>query len=173
MRARAVKTFGYTLGLSLFLTACLETGPSASQKGFEQRYTAARSALEAGNYTKSNRLYPRLLENAGPLEPRLRLEYAHSLLRAGEYASASNQSRILMDTQQGEARAAALSVYGTARHELGLQALQNGDVQTAKAHLAAAEAALAEMLKSHPDFDPLGAMTARRDSIRQRLKNIG
>lgn len=164
-----------TLLGALALAAC--TGGAGigapGSKGFRADYTVARAALEAGRYDRANRAYAALLPQAGPLAPRIRLEYAHSLLRGGDFTAAARQSRALADSQQGRARAAALSVHGTALHEIGLAAIQSGDSAGGAAHLRDARAALAEVLTQHPDLDPLGALAGRKASIEARLKLLG
>jgi len=160
--------------LALAVSSCEETGAfSSSGDGFRSQYEAARNALEAGNYAKANRTYARLLEGAGPLQPRIRLEYAHSLLRAGEFGDASAQARFLADRQEGETRAAALSVYGTAQHELGLAAIDRGDATAARTHLKSATTAMSEVVRKHPELDPLGALAGRLASIKVQLKSLG
>lgn len=156
------------LGLcAIFLLACDDLSGGS---GFRGQYVSARQALEDGKYEKASRLYQRLLPQAGPHEPRIRLEYAHSLLRGGEYAQAAGQARILARTQQGDARGAALAVLGTAEHELALAAINRGEPKdTSRAHLIAARDAITEVLKKHKDLDPLGALATRQRSIKAML----
>lgn len=156
----------------LALAAC-DDGAGSGSDSFRKDYTKARSALEAGQYATANRIYARMLQDAGPLTPRIRLEYAHSLLRSGAYDQAAAQAQGLANSQTGTARSAALSVLGAARHELGLQALAAGDKAAGRAHLTAARAALGEVLKSDPELDPLGALAGRQASIAVRLKGLG
>ncbi len=159
--------------VTLALASC-EEGPALSgDSSFRNQYVVARDALEAGKYDRASRVYARLLTRAGPLEPRIRLEYAHALLRGGNNAAAAREGRQLAQTQTGTARNAALSVVGTAEHELGLAAIQSGDAVTGKRFLQQAEAAIAEVLKSDPELDPLGALAGRRASIQVRLKALG
>ena len=155
----------------LTLVSC-EEGTTQGNTGFRNQYFAARDALEAGNYDFASRTYARLLTRAGPLEPRIRLEYAHALLRAGDYATAAREARSLAQTQSGTARRAALSVAATAEHELGLAAIQQGDPSTGKRLLQQADGAITEVL-GEPELDPLGALAGRQASIRVRLKALG
>ncbi len=148
-------------------------GSFSENGGFRSRYESARSALEAGNYDKANRIYGTLVEDAGPFEPRIRLEYAHSLLRGGDYAEASKQAQFLAQGMDGEERAAALSVYGTAEHELGLDAIQVGDPVSARAHFSAAQSALDSVLTAYPKLDPVGALATRRKDVGLRLGALG
>lgn len=148
-------------------------GDFSENSSFRSRYERARDALEAGNYDRANRIYGTLVENAGPFEPRIRLEYAHSLLRGGQYEAAANQSRFLAQGMDGEGRAAALAVLGTAEHELGLAAIQAGDPGAARNHFKASQSALGEVLKSHPKQDPVGALAARQKDVNLRLKALG
>ena len=163
---------GVLLLAVLTLVSC-EDGPSTGDAGFRNQYFAARDALEDGKFDRASRTYARLLTRAGPLEPRIRLEYAHSLLRAGDYPAARREARALAQGQSGSARRAALSVAATAEHELGLVAIQQGDPAAARQLLPAADAAIAEVLASEPELDPLGALAGRQASIKVRLKALG
>jgi len=158
--------------LLVALAGCDEVTTSGGA-GFRTQYDSARDALEAGNFTKANRLYARMVQQPGPLQPRIRLEYAHSLLRSGEYAEASTQARTLADSQTGEARSAALSVYGTAQHELGLAAIDRGDAAAARTHLTTAHAAMKEVISKNPKMDPLGALAGRVAAIEVQLTSLG
>ncbi|EIE49687.1 hypothetical protein C357_17620, partial [Citreicella sp. 357] len=44
--------------------------------GFKAQYFSARDALEDGQYNRARRQYLALIEDAGPLAPRIELEYA-------------------------------------------------------------------------------------------------
>ena len=161
------------LGICLSsLVACEDVGSFGSQT-FQSRYEAARSALENEKYDKANRIYVELLETAGPHQPRLRLEYAHSLLRAGEYDNASKQASFVAQGQTGTARGAALVVVGVAEHERGLVAIQDGDLVGGKQHLLAAQTAINEVLKIDSSLDASGALANRKNDIETRLKAIG
>jgi len=163
-------------GIFVMALASCEDGGLSGTSGsdrFRKDYTAARSALEAGQFATANRIYARMLESAGPLESRIRLEYAHSLLRGGAYDQAAAQAQGLANSQTGTARSAALSVLGVARHEMGLSALADGDAAGGRAHLIAARTAMAEVLANDPDLDPLGALAGRQASIAVRLKALG
>ncbi|KMK64010.1 hypothetical protein [Puniceibacterium sp. IMCC21224] len=157
---------------TLALVSCEQGAVSpADSSGFRAQYFAARDALEAGKYDRASRTYLRLLTRAGPLEPRIRLEYAHSLLRGEKYAEAAREARILARSQNGTARAAALAVQATAEHELGLAAIDAGDRNTGRSLLQQADSAISEVLGSDPALDPLGALAGRQASIRVRLKS--
>ena len=160
---------------TLTLVSCEEGGfrPGAADAGFRNQYFAARDALEDGKFDTASRTYARLLTRAGPLEPRIRLEYAHALLRAGDYPAARREARALAQSQSGTARRAALSVAATAEHELGLLAIQQGDSAGGKLLLQSADGAITEVLTSDPELDPLGALAGRQASIRVRLKTLG
>lgn len=136
-----------------------------SRNSFESQYAVARNALEGGQYDRARRSYQKLLQQAGPLAPRLQLEYAHTELRAGNYEQAAQIASSL-------ARSAALAVQGTAQHELGLQQLSEGNTVAGQQNLTAANNALQEVLKSNPDLDPLGAMAGRQAKISSRLKRL-
>ncbi len=158
---------------SLVLVGCDEGLSSFGDQGFRTHYIAARDALEEGHYDRASRRYARLLEQAGPFEPRIRLEYAHALLRGGDYAGAAREARSLSTHGTGSARRAALAVQATAEHELGLRAIQAGDAALGKRFLQQADAAIAEVLKHEPALDPLGALAGRQASIKVRLKALG
>lgn len=156
-------------GLVFTLTAC-EPGVVSKNTDFQRSYSIARKALEAGNYDMAIKSYGAMIPNAGPLEPRLRLEYAHALLRAGRFEEASRISGALANGLKGSDRAAALAVKGTAEHEQALLAMNNGDYGNGTANnLHAARSAIDEMLKTDPALDPLGAMASRRDDIGREM----
>lgn len=140
---------------------------------FRGDYAVARNALEAGNYEKANRSYAKLVQQAGPVEPRIRLEYAHSQLRAGNYAAAAEQARYVASQQKGIDRGAALAVLGTAEHEMALQAMTNGQTPGAKRLFKSAQASMAVVLKSYPTLDPLGGLAQRQSDIKRSLKRLG
>ncbi|MFT5796433.1 MAG: hypothetical protein ACI84R_000479 [Candidatus Azotimanducaceae bacterium] len=159
---------------SLFFIAligCDDVG-STGQSSFKLQYASARDALEKGQFEQANRRYKRLIPISGSLQPRLRLELAHSYLRSGDFAAAAKEARYLASSQSGEAKAAALSVQGTAEHELGLKALSNGDNAQGKPLLQSADRAMAAVLKSHSSLDPLGSLAGRRASIKVRLRSL-
>lgn len=158
-------------GLALvFIGSCDQVSVGGS--GFQTKYAVARDALENGHYDRAKRQYLVLIKDAGPLAPRLQLEYAHAELRSGNYSEAANIANSLARSQTGEARAAALSVQGTAQHELGLQLLAQGNNAAGKENLTAAQSALAEVLKTNPDLDPIGSMAGRLASIKVRLATL-
>lgn len=156
---------------ALILSSCAETG-SLGQKSFETEYAIARNALEQGEFAKANRVYKRLVPDAGRLEPRIRLELSHGYLRAGDFSAAAQEAGGLAKIQQGGGRSAALSVQATAVHEMGLQALAKGDQASGKTYLEQAEAALTEVLQANPELDPLGSMQLRKKSISSRLSGL-
>lgn len=170
MQARSLLTAGWALGLALVLGSCGETMSSGS--GFQSKYAVARNALEAGDYERARKAYLKLISQAGPLTPRLQLEYAHAELRAGNFSEAASAASNLAQSQSGTARSAALAVQGTAQHELGLILLSQDQTAAGKAQLVAAQKALSEVLKSHADLDPLGGMAGRKASIAARLKAL-
>ncbi|EAQ25951.1 MAG: hypothetical protein VR71_22855 [Roseovarius sp. BRH_c41] len=108
------------------------------------------------------------------MEPRLRLEYAHALLRAGRYDEAAQIANGLAASTKGRDRAAALAVSGTAQHESALADISAGRGGAgAIAKLRSADAALKEMLALDDGLDPLGAMASRRADIARDLKRLG
>ena len=160
-----------TLCGALLLGSCGES-TGAGGSGFQSKYAVARNALESGDYARAKRSYQRLIAEAGPLAPRLQLEYAHAELRAGNYAEAARIAADLAQSQSGEARGAALAVQGTAQHEQALVLLAQGEGASAKALLTSARAALGEVLKSATDLDPLGSMAGRRAQIEASLQKL-
>lgn len=154
------------------VSACVD-GTQPGNASFKKQYFVAREALETGDYDRASRSYARLLGTAGPFEPRVRLEYAHSLLRAGDFDDAAVQARQLSRTQNGTARSAALAVQATAEHEMALAALDAGNTPQAKTLLAQAAAGIAEVLKQDPSLDPLGALKERQAMIRTQLRALG
>ena len=159
-------------GISLLLLSACDEGTGIGEKNFQRQYAIARDALERGRYAQASQAYAQLIPQAGPLAPRMKLEYAHAQLRAGHYDKASAQARALAGLPDKTLRSAALAVHGTAEHELGVAALTAGDRTAGKRHLLAARSSLGEMLKNHPDMDPLGAMAGREASINVRLKSL-
>jgi tetratricopeptide (TPR) repeat protein len=159
-------------GVCMLALANCDDGINANSNSFRNDYTSARGALEKGQYDKANRIYARMLDNAGPLQPRIQLEYAHSLMRSGDYEGALIQGQSLANTQTDTARSAALSVVAVASHELGQVALNGGDTTTGKQHLITARNALNEVLSNDPDLDPLGALKGRRSKIDRLLRTL-
>lgn len=146
--------------------------PMVGSDTFQDQYLVARNALETGNYDKAGRTYARLVPEAGPLTPRIKLEVAHTHLRANEYSAAIAEASSVAKSASGDARSAALAVQGTAQHELAMQQLANGDTDAAKAQLTAAQAALAEVLKDAPQLDPLGSLAGRQAQIKVQLARL-
>ncbi|MEL7252748.1 MAG: hypothetical protein AAGL23_01135 [Pseudomonadota bacterium] len=144
----------------------------AKGNSFQSQYTQARTALEKGNYNTANRLYGDLMGNAGPLENRIQLELSHSHLRAGQFNAAAQVSGALANQSEDTARSAALSVHGTAMHELGLALLAQGDLAAGKTHLKSAQQAFDEVLREDPKLDPLGSLAGRKAAIAARLNAL-
>lgn len=158
-------------GLAL-LVACQDVSTSQSS-GFKGKYLNARTALETGDYNRAIRGYANLLQKQSPLEARLRLEYAHSLLRAKRFNDAANQANVVSQTQKGDDRLAALAVQGTAQHELARAAMAKGKRDASvRSYLVSADAALREVTKRGKRMDPLGSMAERRKVIRQELASL-
>lgn len=171
MQAGSLARAGLLGVFFIALVAC-EEGTGVGEKNFQKQYATARKALEEGRYAQASETYTALIPRAGPLAPRLKLEFAHTRLRAGHYDAASQQAKALAGTTTGAARSAALAVLGTAEHEMARAALDSGDRAKGKTHLQAAQAALGEMLRENPELDPLGAMAGRQASIKANLKSL-
>jgi len=156
------------------LASCSDMGigGGTGEQGFQRKYAVARDALERGKYARASQIYAEMIPNAGPLAPRLRLEYAHTQLRAGHFAQASAQAAGLVRGLDGSAKSAALAVYGTAEHELALAAIAAGERAAARRHFLAAQTALGAMIAAHPELDPMGAMAGRHASIAARLRRL-
>ncbi|MDB2408104.1 hypothetical protein N9W17_06290, partial [Jannaschia sp.] len=169
MKTGRISCAAVAMLLSVAVASCTQTEGSGGSVGFQSQYDTARGALEAGDYRKATRLYKQLVPKAGPLGVRVRLEYSHAVLRAGDYAGAAEMSDSVASDAEGGARAAALAVRGTAEHEMALQYLGTGDAEAGAAHLAKARAALREVLDAHPDMDPLGSLAGRVAAIDARL----
>ena len=161
--------------IALALASCqtVTPKPSANRASFKANYMVARTALEGGQFSKAARGYANLLKSSGPLQPRIRLEYAHALLRAGKYDKASEEARIASTQMEGRGRSAALAVQATADQEIARAAINRGNASAdAIQRLVAARAAFDELLKKHPDMDPLGALALRRKTIDVELSTI-
>ena len=158
--------------LALAILASCEGGAPLGGDDFQARYAAARGALEEGRFEVARNLYPPLIAAAGPVAPRLRLEYAHTLLRDGDFGGAEHEADVVARGTDGDARAAALAVRGTAQHEIGEALLAAGEPAAAELRLAAAREALRQVLDSDADLDPLGAMTRRLDDIEALLSSL-
>ena len=155
----------------LFLVSCAEGpgGDSGNSAGFRADYLASRGALESGDYALAARRYARLMERAGPLRPRIRLEYAHALLRGDRFAEAADEAGTLAAAQTGPGRAAALAVEGTALHEMALRTPGPDGAGL----LRRAGAALSEVVERHPELDPIGTLAARHARIEAALARRG
>ncbi|WP_254685020.1 hypothetical protein [Tateyamaria omphalii] len=79
----------------------------------------------------------------------------------------------MAESTTGTDRSAALSVYATAAHEMGLGLLAEGKIAKGAEHLTSAQKAFDEVLRNDPQLDPLGSLTGRKASIEARLKNLG
>jgi len=141
------------------------SNPDAVTRGaFKADYLSARGSLERGRFEQATRGYEALLDRGGPATPRIRLEYAHALLRADRFEAASRTAQKAASEHEGLARASALSVQATADHEIARAALSRGqaDAET-QARLVSARDAFDAILKEHPELDPMGGLAARRD----------
>jgi thioredoxin-like negative regulator of GroEL len=161
------------LGVALLLpTACQNVQPSKNAT-FKSKYLVARGALEEGNYSRASHTYQALLTQAGPLASRMRLEYAHSLIRDNRFEDASREARTISENQTGDARIAALTVQATADHELARAAMARGERDKAvRNRLQSASKSLDEVLKKGKAFDPLGSMAERRRIIKKELASL-
>jgi hypothetical protein len=161
------------LGAGLTLMVACQDVSTTRASGFKGKYLTARTSLETGDYNRAIRGYANLLQTAGPLEARLRLEYAHSLLRANRFSDAAKQANVVSQIQDGDDRLAALAVLGTAQHEMARAAMAKGKRDASvRANLVSAESALKEVSRRGKKMDPLGSMAARRKVIRAELASL-
>jgi len=167
MRFKGFLTIGTISVASLLLAACVDNTVSrGTSGGFKGKYQVARNALESGAYSKAIKSYKILMKESGPLTSRVRLEYAHALLRANLFEQAAHEARILSGSETGDARIAALAVQATADHEMARAAMANGARDASvKDRLIAARTAFDIVLKRGKTFDPLGALAERRRVI--------
>ena len=151
----------------------LPTAGKVTKAGFKENYLIARVALERGQLNKAERGYVKLLKKAGPLAPRIRLEYAHTLLRSGKFTKASEEARLVSSQLSGRGRSAALAVQATADQEIARKAINKGIADAdAIQRLVAARSSFDEILATHPDMDPLGSFALRRKTIDVELSTI-
>ncbi len=162
---------GCSLLCILALVGCAETSAIGSSS-FQSQYDTARNALEKGNYAAAKRGYKRLLVQSGPLNDRITVELAHSYLRAGDFEQAIATATTVADRTKGNTRSAALSVQGTAEHEIALQMLSKGNTEAGAARMKAAQKSIEEVLSNHPELDPLGGLAGRKASIEVRLAGL-
>jgi len=172
-RLRVVTLFAVALTLGACQVNAPNLGATASRAGFKANYLVARVALEKGQYGKAERGFASLLKKAGPFEPRIRLEYAHALLRAGKLTKASDEARVVAAQLDGRGRVAALAVQATADQEIARAAINRGvaDADSVQ-RLVSAKGAFDELLTKYPDMDPLGALALRRRTIDVELSTI-
>ena len=173
MPSRLISRGGLAAAATLLLVACENPG-GLSTGGFRNDYLVARQALETGNYALAIRRYDAMIRTAGPLAPRLRLEYAHSLLRANRFEEAAREAGTLVETQTGAARGSALAVRGTARHEAARAMLAAGQRDdSARALLLQARQDLDGFLADHADLDTAGVMRQRAGLVAGDLRSLG
>ena len=176
MMTRAAAPRLFIVGLILAALAACDAAPIRSSapggKGFQAQYSAARDALEAKRYARAISGYQKLLPASGALSNRVRIELAHSHLRANQFADASRVAAQVATSASGQDRAAALAVQGTADHERALAALAAGDSAGGKALLERANTALSFVVADHPSLDPLGGLAGRKASIAVRLRGL-
>lgn len=169
MLARRSIGHGAGAGLCILLLVGCSEMAATDRSSFRSQYGNARTALEEGQFQRATKLYGGLLDTSGALEGRIRLEMAHAQLRAGDYGQAAGNAGKVAGMQTGTDRSAALSVQGTALHEIGLKQLSGGETAAGTQSLRAAQAALEEVLREDPQLDPLGGLAGRKASIDVRL----
>lgn len=155
------------LVLVALATGCAgASGPGVSRGEWKASYLAARDALEAGRAAEAARVYARIVDASGPVGPRVRLEYAHALLRADAFPAAAEQARRSAAGQDGLGRAAALAVQAVAEHEAARADLAAGQADRRLAErLAAAGTTLDAALAADARVDPGGTLASRRAEL--------
>ncbi|MCC5963468.1 MAG: hypothetical protein JJU09_10105 [Rhodobacteraceae bacterium] len=162
------------LCVAMLLASCEPAGTLGGSSGSANDYLVARQALETGNYALAIRRYERLIDQAGTSAGRLQLEYAHSLLRAGQFERAIASSSELLQTSDGSVAANARAVRGTARHEAARSLIAQGQSGAeARSLLEGARSDLGAFVESHPQLDAAGAMAARLQMIASDLRGLG
>ena len=147
--------------------------PTARNAGFKDSYSVARAALEGGKLAKAERSYKNLILQAGPLDGRVRLEYAHVLLRAGKFEEASGQARVAATLLEGPGHSAATAVQATADQEWARVALSSGHSGgEVRQRLISARDGFDTVLKAHPQLDPLGSLALRRKTIDAEMRAL-
>lgn len=159
MKTISISRLAFAGLIGIALAGCESGG--AGDVGMKRQYDVTRKALESGRYDKALKGYQKLLQEPGRYEGRLRLEYAHALLRANRYQEAANEARALAGITSGPARSAALAVQATAEHELGMQT--SGPASAA--YLKSAQGAFAEVLAAHPEVDTIGTLRMRKTQL--------
>ena len=140
--------------------------PSVSRGSFQVDYLSARDALDSGAYDKAQRRYGDLLPRSGPATKRVRLEYAHALLRAGKYDDAAMAAHQSAAESEGLARASAMAVQGISEHEMARAAIARGRIdRNVLQQLDSAAVALDQAIAAGPQLDPLGGLQARRGEV--------
>lgn len=108
------------------LAQCNENPLSSRSASFEL-YAEARSSLESGNFDAAIAKYHDILPDANPeLKPRITLELAHALLRAGDHELSIETLRPIIHLLDGRRTDSAFQVVATALHEIALTKLSNG-----------------------------------------------
>lgn len=159
--------------VAVLVAACSGVGGAEDGAAFRDDYNAARQALEAGNYARAARGYEALLDAGSPVDDRVRLEYAHTLLRADRFADAATAAGALLDSDSTAVRASARAVRGTARHEAAATRRADGaDTAELIALLEAAQSDIRAFLADHADLDAGAAMQARATSIGAELATL-
>ncbi len=155
----------------LFAAGCGDINlkkPGVGRASFKADYFSARSALEKGQFVQAADQYGGLVAQAGPMAGRVQIEYAHALLRAGQFADAARVASEAAQVLTGLARASALAVQGTAEHELALSMMAGGGVdETVHARLVSARKTFDAIGGDFPKLDPEGYLAKRRALIVQ------
>lgn len=173
MQSRRAPRAAVFTAMAFFLMSCEPAG-TIVEGGRADDYAVARQALETGNYPLAITRYERLLDRAGDAAGRLKLEYAHSLLRAGRYEEAIEVSTALIDTHGGSLKGSALAVRGTAQHQIVRVKLDAGEREPGmRARLIAAQVDLQSFVDNHSKLDAAGAMKTRIEMIDADLGSLG
>ncbi len=179
-KVRAVNRFSLIQGrpavlVALLALAACEAAGSLAGGGARSDYLVARQALETGNYDLAIRRYAQLVDSVeATSSARLRLEYAHALLRGNRFDEAAAMADPLARRNDGAIAASALAVRGTARHEAARLRLDAGQRdETTRSLLLAAQADITASLQHNPALDSTGSMRARAQLISADLGTAG
>ena len=177
MQGRAMPVFAWCfVGIVtvLVLGGC---GTVPISDDFRLGYERARGALEAGDYATALRHYEHLLPEVdnGPIGAAVRLDYAHTLLRAGQHDQALRVAREIeaLDSSPAVSGHAAL-VAAIAEHAAAERLMVLGaPYEETKSRARAAFRSLELVLRHRPQFDPEGVLMVRMRRLRETLAQLG
>lgn len=170
MSSTKKRAFGHArlglFGAILLASGCNGNGikpfDSAPRNSFKAQYLDARALLDDGSYDDAIEKYGSIVDRSGPMASRVRVEYAHALLRAGLFSEAAKEANLASTQLGGLARSSALSIEATALHEMALEKMDQGIRDRSVYDLFAKSAAVFETIsKDLADLDPVGGLQRR------------